>query len=74
VCIDRKKKENLKALRDYRDQIMYLLKQQSQPVDALEAAVDPKDKELFIEVVREMLDEGLVAYDRSWLLQLKKPD
>jgi ATP-dependent DNA helicase RecQ len=70
VCIDRKKKENLSAMKDYRNQIIYLLKQQSQPVDALETAVDPKDKGLFIEVVRDMLDEGIVAYDKSWMLGL----
>jgi ATP-dependent DNA helicase RecQ len=72
VCIDRKKKENLAALKDYRNQILYLLKQQPQPVDALETAVDPRDKELFIEVVRDMLDEGIVAYDKSWMLGLTR--
>jgi ATP-dependent DNA helicase RecQ len=73
VCIDAKKKENLAALKDYREQVLYLLKQQSRPVDALETAVDPRDKELFIEVVREMLDEGAIAYDDKWMLKLKKP-
>jgi ATP-dependent DNA helicase RecQ len=72
VCIDRKKKANLKALKDYRDQIVYLLNQQPRPMDTLETAVDPKDRELFMEVVRDMLDEGVVAYDKSWTLQLKK--
>lgn len=72
VCVEGKKKENLAALKDYRQQVLYLLKQQPLPVDGLESAVDPKDKELFIEVVREMLDEGLIAYDSKWTLNLKK--
>jgi ATP-dependent DNA helicase RecQ len=71
VCIDRKKQENLHALKDYRDQILYLLKQKKMPVDELEAAVDPDDKEVFVEVVREMLDEGVVYYDDFWLIGIK---
>jgi ATP-dependent DNA helicase RecQ len=71
VCIERKKKENLVALKDYKSQVLYLLKQKSQPIDALEAAVDPKDKELFVEVVRDLLDEGVIAYDDRWMLRLK---
>ncbi|HMJ67278.1 MAG TPA: ATP-dependent DNA helicase RecQ [Cyclobacteriaceae bacterium] len=72
VCIDRKKKEDLHALKNYRDQILYLLKQKKMPVDELETAVGPKDKEVFVEVVREMLDEGVLYYDDFWLIGLKK--
>lgn len=71
VCIDRKKKEDLHALKNYREQILYLLKQKKMPVDELETAVDPKDKEVFVEVVREMLDEGILYYDDFWLIGLK---
>lgn len=71
VCIDRKKQEDLHALKDYRDQIMYLLKQKKMPVDELETAVDPEDKEVFVEVVREMLDEGILYYDDFWLIGIK---
>jgi ATP-dependent DNA helicase RecQ len=72
VCVDNKKKENQAVLNDYRTQILYLLGKQSMPVDSLESAVDPRDKELFIEVVREMLEEGLIAYDEKWQLKLKR--
>jgi hypothetical protein len=41
------------------------------PVDELETAVDPKDKEVFIEVVREMLDEGVLYYDDFWLIGIR---
>jgi ATP-dependent DNA helicase RecQ len=71
VCIERKKKENFAALLDYREQITYLLNQKPQPVDELEEAVGPKDHELFIEVVREMVDEGIVRYDEFWMLHKK---
>ena len=72
VCIDGKKERDVAALKDYRSQITYLLGKQPQPVDTLETAVDPKDKELFIEVVRDMLDEGVIAYDEKWVLKLVK--
>lgn len=71
VCIDRKKTEDLHALKDYREQILYLLKQKKMPVDELETAVDPKDREVFVEVVREMLDEGVLYYDDFWLIGIK---
>ncbi len=72
VCVARKKKENLQALSNYRDQILYILKQKKMPVDELENAVDPTDKEVFVEVVREMLDEGILYYDDFWLIGVKK--
>jgi ATP-dependent DNA helicase RecQ len=72
VCIDRKKKEDLHALKNYREQILYLLKQKKMPVDELETAVDPKDKEVFVEVIREMLDEGILYYDDFWLIGVKE--
>lgn len=72
ICIDKKKKENLAALADYREQIGYLLRQKSQPVDELEEAVGPKDRELFIEAVRELVDEGAIRYDEFWVLHQKK--
>jgi ATP-dependent DNA helicase RecQ len=71
VCIDRKKKEDLQALKGYRDQILFLLKQKKMPVDELETAVDPEDKEVFVEVVREMLDEGILYYDDFWLIGIR---
>jgi ATP-dependent DNA helicase RecQ len=71
VCIDRKKSEDLHALKNYREQILYLLKQKKMPVDELEDAVDPVDKEVFVEVVREMLDEGVLYYDDFWLIGIK---
>lgn len=72
VCIQRKKRENLEALRDYENQIKYLLGQKSVAVEELETLVDPKDKELFIEVVRELVDAGEIYYDELWTLHLQR--
>jgi ATP-dependent DNA helicase RecQ len=71
VCVARKKKENLAALEDYREQILYLLNQKIMTVEELEQAVAPKDNDLFIEVIREMVDEEIIEYDEFWTLRKK---
>jgi len=73
VCIQKKKKDNLDSLHDYENQILYLLGQKPVTVEELETLVDPKDKELFIEVVREMVDAGDIFYDELWTLHLGEP-
>lgn len=69
VCINKRKTENLVMVKDYEQQILYLLKQKPMTVEELETAVDPQEKELFIEVVREMVDSALIAYDEYWVLR-----
>ncbi|MEK6780575.1 MAG: ATP-dependent DNA helicase RecQ [Bacteroidota bacterium] len=70
VCLEKKKKENHVMLSDYHDQIMYLLKQKSMNVEELELAVSPNDHELFVEVVREMVDAAEICYDAYWVLSI----
>lgn len=69
VCVGKRKKENLAMLKDYEQQILYLLKQKPMTVEDLETAVDPSEKELFIEVVREMVDSDQIVYDEFWVLR-----
>jgi ATP-dependent DNA helicase RecQ len=68
VCIGKRKKENLVILKDYEQQVLYLLKQKPMTVEELETSVDPIDKELFIEVIREMVDSDQIEYDEFWVL------
>ncbi len=63
VCIEKKKRENLAALEDYQSQVLYLLKQKPMTVEELENAVSPDEHELFLEVVRELVDRSMIAYD-----------
>ena len=70
VCIDKKKKENQSAMLDYEQQILYLLKQKPMTVEELEESVAPDERELFLEVVREMLDRSVIRYDEFWVLGL----
>jgi ATP-dependent DNA helicase RecQ len=73
ICISKRKTENLAMLKDYEAQILYLLKQKPMTVEELETSVDPKEKELFIDVVREMVDSAQIAYDEFWVLRLGQP-
>lgn len=68
VCIEGRKTENKALFTDYEQQVLYLLGQKPMTVDELESAVDPKEKDLFIEVVRDMVDSARIAYDEFWVL------
>lgn len=72
VCIEKRRKENLTVLKDYEQQVMYLLNKKPMTVEELETSVDPAEKELFIDVVREMVDANQIAYDEFWVLRVVK--
>ena len=71
VCLSKKKKDNSITLKDYFEQISYLLNQKPMTIDELETAVAARDKELFIEAVRELVDGGAIFYDDVWVLRKK---
>jgi ATP-dependent DNA helicase RecQ len=71
VCIDKRKKQDRSIIIDYQNQITYLLNQKPVSPEELEELVDPKDHDLFVEVVREMVDSAKIFYDDSWVLHLK---
>ena len=71
TCISRRKSDNLMAFEKLRDEILRIMKQNTLSVEELEKETDPKDRELFIDVVRELVDEGLLVYDKVWRLTLK---
>lgn len=71
VCVDKRKRNSLTAMDDYQEQILYILKQKGMTVDELETAVAPKDSELFIEAVRELVDKEILAYNDLWVLNIK---
>ncbi len=70
VCIDKKKKDNGESFRDIEEQVKYLLTQRPMTVDELEEAVDPKDHHIFVEAVRDMVDQGIIRYDEYWVLRV----
>ncbi|MBS1488404.1 MAG: RecQ family ATP-dependent DNA helicase [Bacteroidetes bacterium] len=68
VCIDKKKKDNSFLMNDYVEQIVQALQHKPLAPDELEATLAPRDKELFVEAVRELVDRGVLRYDEHWLL------
>jgi ATP-dependent DNA helicase RecQ len=72
VCIEERKKDNRNAFDDLRDEVTSVLKKKSLTVEQVEELIAPKDHELFVDVVREMVDEGVLAYDGVWKLSLIK--
>jgi ATP-dependent DNA helicase RecQ len=71
VCIAKKKKENLKEIKELRKEIVVLLKAKLYTVEQLEQRIAPPDAELFIDVVRDMVEEGEIEYDSVWRLKIK---
>ncbi|MGC1244068.1 MAG: ATP-dependent DNA helicase RecQ [Chryseosolibacter sp.] len=71
VCIEKRKKDNTLAYREIREEVVTVMKNNTFTIDQLEKQIAPKDRELFVDVVREMVDEGVLVYDNVWRLKLK---
>jgi ATP-dependent DNA helicase RecQ len=72
VCIAGKKNENQLLAKELHDEILSVLKDNLYTIDQLEERIAPKDNELFVEVIREMVDEGDIEYDDIWRLRVCK--
>jgi ATP-dependent DNA helicase RecQ len=70
VCIEKRKKRNVRAFDTLREEVLTVMKNRTITLEELEEQVAPDDKELFVDVVREMVDEGTLAYDQAWKLKL----
>lgn len=70
VCIDRKKSENIFEIKELRKEVLTLLKGKLYTLEQLEKRINPRDSELFVEVIREMVDDGVVEYDSVWRLKI----
>lgn len=72
VCIEQRKKQNLHAFENLRDEVLHVLQKKALTVEQVEEVIAPRDHELFVDVVREMVDEGLLEYDSVWKLGITK--
>jgi ATP-dependent DNA helicase RecQ len=71
VCVDRKKKENKTEMESIRSEVLKFLTSQKLPIEQLEEMVNPDDTEVFVDIIRDLVDEGLIEYDEVWRLQKK---
>ena len=72
VCVEERKKENRNAFNELRAEVASVLKKKALTVEQVEELIAPTDHELFVDVVREMVDEGVLEYDSVWKLTLGK--
>jgi ATP-dependent DNA helicase RecQ len=49
-----------------------VIKQKTLTIEQLEEIIAPTDSEVFIDVVRDLVDEGQLEYDDVWRLKLVK--
>lgn len=72
VCYARKKRTHQTAIKLFEEQIRFFLAKQPLSPESLVEAAAPDDEELFLEAVREMVENAQLFYDEHWLLNLKK--
>ncbi len=72
VCIELKKKESTTQTKSLRNEIITLVKSKLYTIDQLEKRIAPTDTELFVDIIREMVDEGELEYDKIWRLKIRK--
>jgi ATP-dependent DNA helicase RecQ len=70
ICIEKRKKSNLKDYDQLKLEVLNVLKLKAFSVEELEKQIAPKDKELFVDVVRDLVDEGTLVYDNVWKLKI----
>jgi len=74
VCLERKKKENQHAFKDMRNEVLTVVRQDAFTLEQVEEIISPKDNTLFIDVVRDLVDEGIIEYDSAWRLKIIPPE
>jgi ATP-dependent DNA helicase RecQ len=72
VCIEKRKKANGKEFDGMRTEILMVMKIRSMTLEDLEQQLAPSNRELFVDVVRDMVDDGTLEYDSIWKLSLVK--
>jgi ATP-dependent DNA helicase RecQ len=72
VCVARKKKENQTEMENIRTEVLKFVQQKPCSIEQLEEIINPEDTELFVDIVRDLVDEGFIEYDEVWRLKLRK--
>lgn len=69
VCVERRKKDNQAAFDELWDEILTTLNKEKMTIEELEERIAPRNHELFVDVIREMVDDGILQYDSAWKLR-----
>ncbi|WP_333818979.1 RecQ family ATP-dependent DNA helicase [Ohtaekwangia sp.] len=73
VCIEKRKHDNRAAFDDIRSEIITILRGASMTIEQLEEQIEPANRELFADAVRDLVDEGILQYDDAWQLRFSEP-
>jgi ATP-dependent DNA helicase RecQ len=52
------------------EEVVKVLTDERKTIEELEERIAPRNHELFVDVVREMVDDGILQYDNGWRLKL----
>ena len=69
VCIERRKSENVSTVQEMRQEILTNISKQAMLIEELEDRISPPDHELFIDIIRDLVDSGEIEYDPYWKLR-----
>jgi ATP-dependent DNA helicase RecQ len=70
VCLARRKNENHSDFESMRKEIIVIVRQKLLTIEQIEEIISPKDNALFIDVIRDLVDEGIIEYDAGWQLKI----
>ena len=70
VCIEKRKNDNRLAFKELWEEVLNALRHDQKTIEELEERIAPRNHELFVDVIREMVDDGILEYDNTWRLKL----
>jgi len=69
LCLDRLRKDRSAEAALIRQRILEKIASDALTIEALEADFPPEDHDLFMETIREMMDDGLLEFDERWMVR-----
>jgi ATP-dependent DNA helicase RecQ len=70
VCLARRKKENHQDFDQLKKEVLAIVRQKLLTLEQIEDIIQPKDNALFIDAIRDLVDDGLIEYDSAWQLKM----
>ncbi|MEP2770985.1 MAG: ATP-dependent DNA helicase RecQ [Fulvivirga sp.] len=68
ICVAEKRKNHAQNETKYHQQIRHLVEEEALTIDEIVEQINPKDQEVFLDVIREMVDAREIKYDEKWRL------
>jgi len=72
VCISKRKQENDIEIRELKKEIFNVIKKKPATIEQVEEIIEPVNVKLYLDAVRELLDEEILEYDAAWKLIVKR--